>query len=118
MVRLGYFFLRRTVPTANCPTANCSRAVNIVYTHHIVYNIASAYSHAVCVRACAHDTGEVIWQCMAVDSQQSASVHMCVVFVAFNRKWGNCQGGSGVIVRRVGVGILSEGRSGNYPATS
>ena len=36
--------------------------VNIVYTHHIVYNIASAYSHAICVCQCAPDTSDVIWQ--------------------------------------------------------
>ena len=37
-----------------------------------------------CVRACARDASEVIWQYMAVNSQRSASVYMCVVFIAFN----------------------------------
>ena len=43
-----------------------------------------------CVRACAHDTGahvrtdDVIWQHMAVNSQRSASVHMCSVLSVFN----------------------------------
>ena len=55
--------------------------------HIILYNIESAYSHAVlCTysRTCARDTGDVIWQYMAVNSKRSVSVHMCVVFVAFN----------------------------------
>ena len=37
-----------------------------------------------CVRACARDTGDVIWQYMAVNSQRSVSAHMCDVLVAFN----------------------------------
>ena len=42
------------------------------------------YSHAICVRACARDTSEVIWQYMTVNLQRLVSVHMCVMFVAFN----------------------------------
>ena len=56
-------------------------SVNIVYACHIVYNIASDFPILYCVRACAHDTGDVIWQYMVLNSKRSVSVHMCVVFV-------------------------------------
>ena len=34
--------------------------------------------------SCARDTSDLIWPYIAVNLQRSASVHMCVVFVAIN----------------------------------
>ena len=65
--------------------SNTQESVKIIYTQHIVYYMCPLHSHAICVRACACDASEVIWQYMAVNSQRSVSVHICVVFVAFNR---------------------------------
>ena len=63
------------------------RQVVLTLSIHIIFRITLRQLIRVlyCVRACAHDTSDVIWRYMAVNSQRLLSVHMCVVFVAFNK---------------------------------